>query len=252
MPYSDMNVRTMSHRFCAFIAVVFVFIVTSLSPTPSRGEDRHVDVHLVLAIDSSSSVTMDEYYLQLEGYAKAFAHPDLWAAIRGGTHGAVAVALFEWAGAGQQVLNFEWRILDSEAALQRFAGELALAPRLIIGGETALGEALLFGLAVFESAPGTASRRVIDISGDGPSNRGVAVALARAETLSRGIVINGLPVVNEVHGLEEYYATQVIGGVGSFVLSARDYDDFHDVILRKLVRELRLVAQATIAPLTAD
>ncbi|MBL8700441.1 MAG: DUF1194 domain-containing protein [Alphaproteobacteria bacterium] len=247
----------MSRRFAVLLATLLLAAVPFLPLprvlTPSAlAQDRPVDVHLVLAVDSSSSVTMDEYYLQLEGYAKAFAHPELWAAIRDGAHGAVAVALFEWAGAGQQVVNFEWRVLDSEAALQRFAGELALAPRLVIGGETALGEALLYALALLETAPGVAARRVIDISGDGESNRGIAVAPARAEVLSRGVVINGLPVVNEVPGLAAYYADQVIGGHGSFVLSARDYDDFRDVILRKLVRELRLVAAAPHAPLTAD
>ncbi|MBM3524041.1 MAG: DUF1194 domain-containing protein, partial [Alphaproteobacteria bacterium] len=192
------------------------------------------------------------YYLQLEGYAKAFAHPDLWAAIRDGSHGAVAVALFEWAGAGQQVVNFEWRILDSEESLRRFSAELALAPRLVIGGETAIGDALLFAVGLLESAPGIAARRVIDISGDGAGNRGVSVAVGRAAALGRGIVINGLPVVNEEEGLARYYAEAVIGGAGSFVLSARDYDDFRDVILRKLVRELRVVAAVGDALLTAD
>lgn len=238
--------------FLPRLLLLVLVAVLVRSPAAAAAEGRSVDVHLVLAIDSSSSVTMDEYYVQLEGYAKAFAHPDLWAAIRDGRHGAVAVALFEWSGSGQQVVNFDWRILDSDEALRRFAGELALAPRLVIGGETALGEALLFGLALLDSAPGAATRQVIDISGDGPSNRGVAVAAARAEVLSRGVTVNGLPVVNEVPGLAAYYANEVVGGDGSFVLSARDYEDFADVILRKLVRELRVVAAARPAPLTAD
>jgi hypothetical protein len=57
-------------------------------------------------------------------------------------------------------------------------------------------------------------------------------------------VINGLAVTNQEAGLEAYYAREVIGGPGSFVLPAGDYDDFRDVILRKLLREIGPVADA--------
>lgn len=229
----------------SFIRRVLVCLCALFCSTPGiEAEERAVDLNLVLAIDSSSSVTMDEYYLQLEGYARAFAHPELWAAIRSGPQGAIGVALFEWSGPKQQVLNFEWRVLDSEDALQRFAGELALAPRFVIGGETAIGDALLFSLALLEQAPARAAREVVDVSGDGPSNRGIPLAAARRELLDRGIVINGLAVVNDIPELGQYYESVVIGGSGSFALIARDYADFQEVILRKLVREIRLLSQA--------
>ncbi len=224
--------------------VAFILCVLFCTLPGSRAQVRAVDLNLVLAIDSSSSVTMDEYYLQLEGYARAFAHPDLWAAIRSGPQGAINVALFEWSGPKQQTLNFEWRVLDSEQALQRFSAELALAPRLVIGGETAIGDALLFSMALLDQAPAGAVREVVDVSGDGPSNRGLAVQLARRALLDRGIVINGLAVVNDIPGLGEYYEDAVIGGTGSFALTARDYADFQEVILRKLVREIRLISHA--------
>ena len=134
-----------------------------LAGSPRAGE-RAVDVNLVLAIDSSSSVDMDEYYLQLEGYAAAFADPDLWEAIAAGPARAIAVALFEWSGSGQQVVNFEWRVLDSPEALQGFAEELALAPRFVLGGETAIGDALVFAGRLLDEAPTRADRRVVDLS----------------------------------------------------------------------------------------
>ena len=210
----------------------------------ARAEERDVDVQLVLAVDSSSSVSMDEYYLQLEGYARAFSHPDLWSAIAGGPRRAIAVALIEWAGPRQQVVNFEWRILDSPETLAAFAKELAVAPRFVVFGETAIGDAIVRATAMFASAPGATARRVIDVSGDGRSNQGVPVAPARAAALARGIVINGLAVVNEEPDLEAYYRDAVIGGDGAFVVVARDYADFADVILRKLVREIRLLSEA--------
>jgi hypothetical protein len=213
-------------------------------PRVARAAGEDVDLQLVLAIDSSSSVSMDEYYLQLEGYARAFANPLLSEAIAALPRGRIAVALFEWSGPGQQVLNFEWRILDGAESTRRFAEELALAPRLVIGGETAIGDALAFAATLLEDAPGGPARMVVDVSGDGSSNRGLPVSVARAELLARGIVINGLAVTNQEAGLEAYYAREVIGGPGSFVLPAGDYDDFRDVILRKLLREIGPVADA--------
>ena len=218
------------------------------APRAVRAAEDAVDLQLVLAIDSSSSVSMDEYYLQLEGYARAFANPGLAEAIAALPSGRIAVALFEWSGPGQQVLNFEWRILDGEASARDFAAELALAPRLVIGGETAIGDALAFAAALLEDAPGEPTRMVVDVSGDGSSNRGIPVSVARAELLARGIVINGLAVINQEPGLEAYYAREVIGGPGSFVLPAGDYDDFRDVILRKLLREIGPVADAAAPP----
>ncbi|MBM3479061.1 MAG: DUF1194 domain-containing protein [Alphaproteobacteria bacterium] len=214
------------------------------APRAARAEEDAVDLQLVLAVDSSSSVSMDEYYLQLEGYARAFANPLLWEAIGALPLGRIAVALFEWSGPGQQVLNFEWRILDGAESTRRFAEELALAPRLVIGGETAIGDALAFAAALLEAAPGGPARMVVDVSGDGSSNRGLPVSVARAALLARGVVVNGLAVTNQEEGLESYYAREVIGGPGSFVLAAGDYDDFRDVILRKLLREIGPVAEA--------
>jgi hypothetical protein len=57
-------------------------------------------------------------------------------------------------------------------------------------------------------------------------------------------MVNGLAVANEEPDLEDYYRLNVIGGSGAFVLAARDYADFADVILRKLVREIRNLAAA--------
>src|SRR5260221_534859 len=82
----------------------------------ARG-DEPVDLQLVLAVDSSSSVSMDEYYLQLQGYAAAFRHPELLKAIRSGSHQAIAVMLFEWSSERQQTVNFEWRRLADDASL---------------------------------------------------------------------------------------------------------------------------------------
>jgi hypothetical protein len=201
------------------------------------------DLQLVLAIDSSSSVSMDEYYLQLEGYAAAFRHPELLKAIQSGQQRAIAVAMFEWSGPQQQQMSFEWRKLDDAATLERFAAELETAPRLVIGGETAIGSAIDFAVELFDRTF-AGGRQVIDISGDGSSNQGRSVIAARDDALFRGVAINGLAVLNEEPEVEEFYRRFVIGGPGAFVIGARDYTDFADAILKKLVREITTLAAA--------
>ena len=203
-----------------------------------------VDVALVLAIDSSSSVSMDEFYLQLQGYAAAFRHPDLAKAIRSGRHGALALTLFEWSGPSQQAINFEWRRLDDEASLKRLADELAQAPRLIVGGGTAIGAAIDFAVDLLARAPHEAGRLVIDISGDGASNQGRPVGASRADALVHGITVNALAILNEDPELVRYFEAAIIGGPGAFVIAAGDYSDFADAILRKLIREITTLSHA--------
>jgi len=211
------------------------------APAAALAEGEPVDVQLVLAVDSSSSVDMDEYYLQLEGYAGAFRHPDLVRAVQSGPHKAIAVTLFEWSGPDQQVVNLPWRILRDEESLNAFADELAAAPRLVVGGETAIGAAIDFAIGLFATSGAIDGRRVIDISGDGISNRGRDVTAARNDAVFLGITVNGMAILNEEPALAAYYQAFVIGGTGAFVMSARDYVDFKDVIVKKLVREITTI-----------
>ena len=87
---------------------------------------------------------------------------------------------------------------------------------------------------------------MIDISGDGPNNNGSPVLGARDEALSKGIVINGLPIMvkepsystMDIDNLDFYYEDCVIGGPGSFVVSIKDRDKFKEAIRTKLLLEV--------------
>ncbi len=93
-------------------------------------------------------------------------------------------------------------------------------------------------MARLRAAPGSAHRRVIDISGDGANNRGRAVARARDEAVADGVTINGLPILNVEPWLDEHYRDQVIGGPGAFMIAIDSYDQFAEAILRKLLTEI--------------
>ncbi len=225
--------------------VVLALAVAAVASAAPAARAEPVDLQLVLAIDSSSSVTMDEYYLQLQGYAAAFRHPDLLKAIQSGPQKAIAVTLFEWSGIGMHQIDFEWRRVDDAASLENFAKELEIAPRLVIGGETAIGDAIDFAMTQFGAGGFDGGRRVIDVSGDGANNRGRPAAAARDDAVFQGVSINGLAVLHEEPHLDAFYRDNVIGGPGAFVIAAHDYNDFADAILKKLVHEIQNVAQAT-------
>jgi hypothetical protein len=84
------------------------------------------------------------------------------------------------------------------------------------------------------------------VSGDGRNNSGPDMASAREAVLAKGIVINGLPVVNDrpnfgrpaEKDLDIYYEQNVIGGPGSFMIVAKDFGDFTRAVRAKLIREI--------------
>jgi hypothetical protein len=82
------------------------------------------------------------------------------------------------------------------------------------------------------------ARRVIDLSGDGRANSGLATRPVRAAVLGAGITINALAIMNEGSDLADYYGTRVIGGPGAFLTTAADYADFARAMTRKLVTEI--------------
>ncbi|QND68469.1 DUF1194 domain-containing protein [Mesorhizobium loti] len=66
-----------------------------------------------------------------------------------------------------------------------------------------------------DKLPVRASRRIIDISGDGTNNDGSPIEDSRRRPLQKSIVINGLPIGHDVENGEtipEYYERHVIGG----------------------------------------
>ena len=91
---------------------------------------------------------------------------------------------------------------------------------------------------LFPRSPFRASRRVIDVSGDGSNNRGRPVTLARDEAVAAGIGINGLPILALEPDLDRYYYDSVIGGPGAFMVPAQNYETFGDAILKKLITEI--------------
>lgn len=230
------------------IMFALLLMVSVAAPAaPGRSQDPvEVDLALVLAVDISYSMDMDELALQRSGYVEAFRSKQVHDAIERGAVGRIAVAYFEWAGQNIIHNTMDWIILDTAADANRFADQLAEAP-IRRGRRTSISGAIDTSMELLAKAPVRPLRRVIDISGDGPNNDGRPVTVARNEALDKGIGINGLPIMLKAPGyldigdLDRYYQDCVIGGVGAFVVPVRERHQFADAVRTKLVREIAAV-----------
>jgi len=214
-------------------------------PTPVRAADAAVDVQLVMAVDVSRSVDEEEARLQREGYRAAMLDPRVLAAVSGGMLGAIAVAYVEWAGAGYQQLVIPWTRIAGPADAAAWSARLARSPRQSMSW-TSISGALSFSRQVLADCPFEGTRRVVDVSGDGPNNNGPPVEGERDRLVAEGVTINGLPIVNDRpnfgvqpgRDLEPYYRDSVIGGPGAFLVVAEDFEAFGAAIRRKLILEI--------------
>jgi hypothetical protein len=210
---------------------------------PAASPPEEVDVALVLAVDVSYSMDLDELALQRNGYIEAFRSRQLHEAIAKGSIGKIAVTYFEWAGGDFQHIVKPWTVIESPQSAIAFAEELGEAPTRR-GRRTSISGAIDLSMALLEQSNVVAMRKVIDISGDGANNDGRPVTQARDAARDKGISINGLPVMLkaasyfDIDNLDVYYEDCVITGVGAFVIPIRERHQFVDATRTKLVREI--------------
>lgn len=221
--------------------LALAFALVSRLATAQAQVGQTVDLELALLVDVSASVSDEEFRLQAGGLAMAFRSAEVLDAVRSSAHGGIAVSVIQWADQPNQRLSLEWRLVRGEIEALQLAADIDSMPRLIHGGHTALGNALVFALRQLESNRFAGLRRVIDLSGDGRTNDGRPLRAARDEVLEQGITINGLAILNELPLLDQYFRDHLIGGDGAFFTVAQDYDDFAEAMTHKLVREIRSV-----------
>jgi hypothetical protein len=204
-----------------------------------------VDVELVLAVDVSYSMDMDELAIQREGYAQAIISKEFLQALKTGPNGKISVTYFEWAASSDQKIIIPWRVIDGPETADAVANEIMKTP-IRRASRTSISGAINFAMPLFDENPHRGLRRVIDISGDGPNNNGSPVTIARDAALEKGITINGLPIMvkepsystMDIDNLDFYYEDCVIGGPGSFVVTIKDRDKFKEAIRTKLLLEV--------------
>ncbi|RXT51309.1 hypothetical protein B6S44_22165 [Bosea sp. Tri-44] len=227
--------------FC--LAVAGAWPAAAPNAQQAAAPPEEVDVALVLAVDVSYSMDLDELALQRNGYIEAFRSKQLHEAIAKGAIGKIAVTYFEWAGGDFQHIVKPWTVIETPQSAIAFAEELGEAPTRR-GRRTSISGAIDLAVSLLETSNVAAMRRVIDISGDGANNDGRPVTQARDAARDKGISINGLPVMLkqasyfDIDNLDVYYEECVITGIGAFVIPIRERKQFVDATRTKLVREI--------------
>jgi hypothetical protein len=222
----------------------------------SAARSEQVDVALVLAVDASQSVDGDEQKLQRDGYIQAITSPEVMMAIQHGPARRIAVVYVEWGSSDDQEILVPWTIIDGPAAAAAFAEKLTAQPTKN-RQRTSISSALLFSAALFAKSGVQATRRVIDVSGDGVNNQGGTILTVRNDVVSQGITINGLPIMTKDEPsswdvspqMDRYYEDCVIGGEQAFMLPVHGFENFAPAIRMKLVMEIAgFQVPATVLP----
>ena len=217
---------------------------------------ENVDLKLVLATDVSGSINDEELRLEREGMADALLDADVIRAVQSGTYKRIAVSLVDFGTSGISKVVIPWRIIADRTTANVLAEEIRKLPRPP-SRRTSISDALKVSAALFEASETDiiSARKIIDVSGDGPNNDGEKVAPKRDAAVAKGVVINGLAIMDDnANGyypdLDKYYARCVAGGPGSFVVIVRDYRDYRAAMRHKLALEMLGEAQAQ--PATAQ
>jgi Protein of unknown function (DUF1194) len=229
-------------------ASIFALFTLSSSAAPSA---EQVDLKLVLATDVSGSINTEEFELQRQGTADAFMDPEVIKSIQSGALGRIAVAMFDFSSPEYDKVVLDWHIIRDKASATAFAKEVRDSPRSP-GRRTSVSSALELGSTLIEGSAADiiATRRVIDVSGDGPNNDGDPMREVHDRVIGQGIVVNGLPVMDDnANGyfpdLDKYYAACVAGGRGSFVVVAHSFKDFGAAMRHKLILEVSGIEPAS-------
>lgn len=197
---------------------------------------------LALGLDVSGSVDAREYRLQMDGLAAALEHPEVIAALLALPGAEVRLAVFEWNDPESQRLLVPWRAIAGPADVAALAARLRATGRAPMGQSTAIGAAKRFGAGLL-AQQAACWRQVLDLSGDGESNTGPRPQDVRP----LGVTINGLVIgasgdADGIGALASYFRAYVIAGADAFVETALGFEAFEEAMVRKLKRELQVLA----------
>ena len=239
----EQGTAVIGRRFSALVAVMLLVAAglygAFLHDPGVKAQGREpVDLALLLSIDCSYSVDTREFRLQTNGTAHALRKPEILAAIQAGPLKRIAVSVVQWSDDKHQKITVPWTIISNAADIEKLAGQIQNQPRYLAEGGTSITGLMRYAAGVLATAPVVAERQVLDISSDGRNNKGGRPHVVRDQLNQFGITINGLTILNEFPTLNHYFEKYIIGGYGSFVIVANDYEDFEKAIYRKLLREI--------------
>lgn len=207
-----------------------VCLAASMSPALA------CDTALILTIDVSNSVDVAEYAVQTDGLADALNDP---AIIEAMVQGQVALSVIQWSGVERQEVSLPWTRMNSASDVALFSALARDMPRAFVLSDTALGDAIMFSLDHFAQVP-DCTRKVIDISGDGPPNAGLDIGAVRTTAERQGVTINAIAIEAMGLALTNFFKRSVVTRDG-FVITAQTHREYPASIRAKILREVSRV-----------
>jgi len=158
-------------RWCVSIGAVLVAcamaggdVASVAAPNPknhlaeTKDEKATVDVELVLAVDVSYSMDMDELAIQREGYAQAIVSKEFLQALKSLPNGKISITYFEWAASSDQKIIIPWRVIDGPETADAVANEIMKTP-IRRASRTSISGAINFAMPLFDENPHRGLRR---------------------------------------------------------------------------------------------
>jgi hypothetical protein len=143
----------------------------ALAFAANADEPKKVGMQLILAADVSGSVNSARYKTQQDGYLEALGDSRVLKVIAELDPPVLAIAFVAWAR--EQAVMVPWMRVQDAKSMELFRNRLKQTQRPQIGINTLISKALLFCDARFDQEF-TGGRKVIDVSGDGDDNQGIA------------------------------------------------------------------------------
>lgn len=189
-------------------------------------------VALALLLDSSMSMTAQDFRLQVEGTAAAFEDGGI-AQIIENSSGGIAVSVFTFEASTQ--LEVPWMQIRNQSD----ANELARRIRAIehsYGTDTRIAPAINMAASYMSQTPCEPDEMVIDVSTDGEAYADPIIR-ARDAAQEQGIKINAIGVSDRRTDLHEFLYNTVRTNNG-FVIVVETWERFIGAIRRKISLEI--------------
>jgi len=189
-------------------------------------------VALVLLLDASLSMSVQDFQSQTEGTASAFEDSAIVQIIQSNP-GGIAVSAFTF----EQTTNLEipWVVVRNENDASLFASRVRAIPHRF-GPDTQIGPAINRATEYLSEVPCEPDEQVIDVSTDGETYA-APVAAARDAAQASGVKINAIGVSQRRSDLYEFLFTNVRTFNG-FVIAVDNWEQFVNAIRRKISMEI--------------
>ncbi len=154
----DSTVRRWRCRQCRLLVALALTLALALVVAPARAQTlavppADVAMALVLAVDTSGSVSPSRFELQKQGYAAAFRNPQVLNAIREQASQSIAAVMVQWTGPRLHVVAVDWSMIRDAGSAEAFANAIEAVPRQLFGGGTSISGAIDYSRLLLTQCP---------------------------------------------------------------------------------------------------